>query len=206
MVETENGSWATGTLIAFVLAANFLFKVPVIKGLIAHPWQIVLWGLAYFVIGSLWGLFKWYVYVHKRLGEYKAARAEYLQEKKTTELTPELAAKFQDRLEERNRWLSGDRKITAQPPLASEHKGDIIRWMSYWPFSMLGTLLNDFARKVWNSIYTFMAETYNRVAARVFRGVTADVQMAEQFKAEQEKKKAQEEEERRNNRPVRNSW
>ena len=148
-----------------------MLKVGILKAIITNPWKAIEWVAVYFIVGALWGLLKWYVFVHKALGRYRESRAMFLQQEGVTELTPELAVKFAGQTKYRD--------VTSVPPLASDHKSDIIRWMSYWPFSMIGTVLNDVVRKAWQHIYIFMAETYDRVANYVFRSVRGDAILLE---------------------------
>jgi hypothetical protein len=48
---------------------------------------------------------------------------------------------------------------------------------------MIGFALNDVVRKTWNYIFEMLQSTYQRISNYVFRGATADVAMAEEFKA-----------------------
>jgi hypothetical protein len=178
LVETEEGGWATFTLVVSVILMNWVFKVGIIQALWAHPWKALGWVLVYFVLGIAWGLVKWFVFVHKRAGLYRDARDAFLKQHRATELTPALAAELMEELN--HNFRSYQTEVSALPPKASEHKGDIIRWMSYWPFSVVGTLLNDVVRKAWRHIYDLMTQTYDRVAAHVFRKYSADVALAKQ--------------------------
>lgn len=179
LVENEKGTWATLTTIATVLLLNYAWKVPVFKSIIAHPWAVLAWIGIYYVVGIIWGMLKWTSFVHKMVGQYNEYKADFLKRNSTTELTPELAAKLRDELSR-----SSSRPSSAVPT-ASEHKSDILRWMTYWPFSIVGTFLSDIVVKLWNHIYTFLATTYDRIAARLYKDVSADMAMAKQFEEEQ---------------------
>jgi energy-coupling factor transporter transmembrane protein EcfT len=182
LVESECGGWATLTLIVTGSLGYFVFggqRLP-LKQVVVHPWYALGWIGIYFVLGVVWGLFKWFVYVHKRLGLYREARDLFLKDSGAAELTPLLAVSLMKDLA--SRYAYGE-PISAAPPRASQHKGDIIRWMSYWPFSVIGTVLNDFVRKAWNHIYNFTVQTYDRIAAHVFRKYAGDVAMAKQGEA-----------------------
>lgn len=179
LVEAEVGGAATVALVATVLVTDFFFKVDFLAGIKLHPWALAGWTGVYFAAGAAWGLFKWYVFVHKALAAYREVKAAFLKEAGATELTPALAYKLAQKV-----GLYSRRSVSSTPPAASNYKGDIIRWMSYWPFSILGTLLNDVVRKAWTNIYNFMAQTYDRIAAHVFRGVSGDAALAQQGAAE----------------------
>lgn len=54
-------------------------------------------------------------------------------------------------------------------PLAKEHKTAIIAWMVYWPFSILGHLIFDALRNLYNNIYNHLAGTFDRIGTNVFK-------------------------------------
>jgi hypothetical protein len=177
LVETENGGWATFTMVATIAIFNWAFKLHIFSAIAAHPWKTLEWVLVYFLTGTVWGLIKWFVFLHKQLAKYQEARDKFLKENNATDLTPALAAKFLDYLD---RYLT--RALIPIPPKASEHKGAIIRWMSYWPFSVVGSILNDVVRKAWNHVYNILVSTYDRVAAYVFRNYAGDIDLARSTK------------------------
>jgi hypothetical protein len=180
LVENEEGVWATLVMVLTAVTLNWVWKVPIFKTCALHPWKALLWVLVYFVAGALWGLFKWWLYAHKQLAAYKELRDEFMKSENVTELTPALALKLKSKV-----------GMRAEAPSVSQHKCDITRWMTYWPFSVVGTLLNDFVRKAWNYIYVFMATTYDRISKHVFRKYEADVLLAKQGAVEEEAKRAE---------------
>ena len=50
---------------------------------------------------------------------------------------------------------------------------------------MVGFALNDVVRKAWNYIYDLLQSTYQRISNHVFRSASADVAMAQEYKAKQ---------------------
>lgn len=190
LVENEKGAWATVTAIATAILLNWAWKVPIIQSINEHKLAAVLWLLGYYALGVVWGFIKWTLFVHKMVGVYNEFKANFLKENKATELTPELAAKLKDKIDGGYGYSSSGIKVAI--PTASENKGRIIRWMTYWPFSIIGTLLNDVVRRLWHHIYQVLSTTYDRVAIRLWRNVTADMELAVKFKAEQAKKEAEE--------------
>jgi hypothetical protein len=67
-----------------------------------------------------------------------------------------------------------------EAPQVRLHKGDIMLWMTYWPFSGLWTLINDPIRKVFRTIYTHIAKSLQAISDRMSKGVTADLALAKQ--------------------------
>ena len=182
LVENESGVWATIVFLGSLFGLNFLWKLPIIDSVKANPGHTAILVLSYFAIGVVWSIVKWYFFVHNKMVKYNTFKADFLKDQKADAMTPELAAKFMDHLS--NRYDARNDGITGAAPLASEHKASLTRWGTYWPFSIIGTLLNDVVRRTWEYIYEMLQTTYQRMSEAIFKSATADVKMAEEFKAE----------------------
>lgn len=55
-------------------------------------------------------------------------------------------------------------KIT---PIGIEHKAKIVSWISYWPLSLIGTLLNDPFRRFFEWIYESVSGVYDKITQRL---------------------------------------
>jgi hypothetical protein len=181
LVENESGVWATIVFLGSLFGLNFLWKLPIIDSVKANPGHTALLVLSYFAIGVVWSIIKWYFFVHNKMVKYNNYKAEFLKDQKADAMTPELAAKFMDHLG--SRYDARNEGITGAAPLAREHKASLTRWGTYWPFSIIGTLLNDVVRRTWEYIYELLQTTYQRMSEAIFKSATADVKMAEEFKA-----------------------
>jgi len=53
-------------------------------------------------------------------------------------------------------------------PLASQHKGTITGWMAFWPFSFVGTLLNDPVRRIVTFMFRHFKALYQKMSDRIF--------------------------------------
>jgi len=193
LVENENGLWATIVMIGSLFGLNYLWKLPILDTVKTNPGHTAMLVGSYFVLGAVWSLVKWFFYLHKQRIKYEEYKAAFLKENNAAELTPSLAAKLADTLAGSPRKYStwnDDAAVSAAPPNAREHKGDLTRWATYWPFSIIGTLLNDVVRKAWTYIYELLQSTYQRMSNYVFRGATADMALAAKFKEDQEVEKA----------------
>jgi hypothetical protein len=193
LVENEQGFWATVTAIGSIIGLNYLWKLPILVTVKANPGHTALLILSYFLLGAGWSLVKWFFYLHKQRIKYEEYKAKFLEENKAKELTPELAAKLSDTIAgspRRYAPYNDSEGVTATPPSARAHKGDLTRWATYWPFSIVGTLLNDVVRKAWTYIYELLQSTYQRMSNYVFRGALSDMALAQQFKEEQQVAKA----------------
>lgn len=50
---------------------------------------------------------------------------------------------------------------------AGDNKARIIGWMSLWPFSMIGTLVDDILLRMWQRFYDLFAGTYQRISDKM---------------------------------------
>jgi hypothetical protein len=178
LVENENGTWATITFIASLAGLNFLYKLPIIATIKLNPGKTAVLVLSYFAAGVVWSIVKWALYLHNKLAAYNDYKAKFLADNKAEVLTGELAVKLQEKLDSLY-----NNSISAKAPEAREHKGDLTRWATYWPFSIAGTLLNDVVRKAWDHIYNLLQGTYQAISKAIFKNATADIKMAEEYKA-----------------------
>lgn len=189
LVEKESGLWATIVAVLSILGLDYLWKVPVLKVIHDNPGKsIELVGL-YFLLGAGWSIFKWWTFLHKQTKRYGDFKAEFLEKRNAKALTPELSVVLEAELIEKNRFADDEKRVHSVPPSARAFKGDLTRWATYWPFSMVGFALNDIVRKAWNYVYDLLQSTYQRISNHMFRGAVADREMANQFRAKQELEK-----------------
>jgi len=183
LVESDEGFYATLVAVCTILSLQFLSHVPILTTVKTNPGHVALYVLGYFVVGAAWSVFKWYIFLHKATNKYETYKAEFMERRGAKVFDGELASKLMDELEEKNKYQSEDSKINSAPPLARKHKSNLTRWATYWPFSMVGFALNDVVRKAWQYIYDLLQSTYQRISNHVFRNVSADAKMAEEYKA-----------------------
>lgn len=179
LVENEEGAWATFVFLASLVGLNWLSRAGVGRFLVLHPWRVLAYVVVYFVAGAVWSLAKWYFYVRRQSAKYEEYKAAFLRSEKAAEMTPELAFKLRQQL---SNSYSGPK---AEAPLPAEHRGDLLRWATYWPFSLVGTLLNDVVREAWRAIYDRLQVVYTRISNFVFRHASADLALAKQYEEQQ---------------------
>jgi len=56
-------------------------------------------------------------------------------------------------------------------PTAKEYRKDIVVWMSYWPWSMTWTLLNDPIKRFFNFVYLKFSTLYQKLSDRIFKDI-----------------------------------
>ena len=181
LVENDEGVWATIVFVGTVLSLNFLSKIPILSYVTANPGHTLMYVGIYFAVGIVWTLIKWYFFVHNKSVLYKNYRAKFLKARKTDELTPALAAELQESV--RSDFDLRNADVTGAAPDPIDHKSDLTRWGTYWPFSMVGTALNDIIRKAWDYVYEMLQSTYKAMSLGIFKTGEADTRMAEEYRA-----------------------
>jgi hypothetical protein len=181
LVENDEGAWATLVFVGTVLSLQFFSKIPILNYMKRNPGHTLVYVGIYFAIGIAWTLVKWYFFVHNQIVKYNEFKRAFLKGKGADTLTPALAAELAD---EATRLSGYDRNVAAAPDPAN-HKSDLTRWGTYWPFSMIGTALNDIIRKAWEYVYEILQTTYQRMSKAVFKTAEADFKMAQEYKAQQ---------------------
>jgi len=132
---------------------------------LGRHWQDLLMGaLAYFVLGGMWSIIKWWFYLHKR--------ANYYEEN----IKPDLEKKWSGFVDSQKAAYKNDFKNYVQanvydmPPDVKNHKGDIMMWMCWWPMSLLGSVFSDLLHNIFQWIYRMLSTMLANMAKRVFAG------------------------------------
>ena len=85
-------------------------------------------------------------------------------------------------------------------PSAKNYKKDIIVWMSYWPWSMVWTILNDPIKRFFNYVYLKFSTLYQKLADMMFEDIIVERKQKEREKREVEQKLRDEVEKRKQER------
>jgi hypothetical protein len=167
------GVIATLTLAATLLLLQFLGDVDIYGYVIQHPWTVALGALGYFVGGTFWSIAKWWFYVREQRGLYDELRSAFA---RVHGFEPQSAVP-EDLQPQWLQWLTtakNNGRYLEVRPLAVKHKARIVRWMSYWPWSLIGTVLKDPVRKAFVSIYHNIQEHLQEISDRAFKGTETD--------------------------------
>jgi len=160
--------WITFECLLICLCLAFGYRRDVLN-FFSQPWLVAKWLGIYFAGGIVWGFIKWTAFVYKFVGKYNTAKAEILAEHATKELTPELAAQLRRKLINSH--------IPDSAPRAERYKAKIVKWMMMWPFSIVGTLLRDVVKDIWNHIHTFCTAQYNKISGSMYKSVETDMML-----------------------------
>lgn len=171
LTEVEHWGWATATLIGSVVAAQ-VFHVADVWGYITHNGvQTLLLVLGYLVAGVVWSFIKWFSFLMKFRDEYRSIKASWLEKNGI----PQDQALTIEQAEHLRRYLADRWTHTfygnsfAEKPKAAKNKRRITAWMSFWPFSLAGTLINDPIRRLFTWLFNTLKAGYQKVSDHVFR-------------------------------------
>lgn len=139
------GGGATVSLIVSLLLLQFLAGVNIWGYILANPFTVILYALGYFAIGIIWSFVKWYFYL-------KGVKLKYEKYIKTHE-----------------------KKRSFGFPLVSDHKDDIVFWMSYWPFSLIWTCIDDFIEQIFKTLWNLLKNVYQGVSDRMFKDIKSEI-------------------------------
>jgi hypothetical protein len=184
LLEWDQGAIATLTFVATLLLLQFLGDVNIYGYVIRHPETVLMGAAAYFVLGTVWAIAKWWFFVREQRSWYDELRAAFL---RLHRLEPQsgmpegLQHHWQQCL---SLGKKNGHRVEVRPSAAG-HKRDIVRWMSYWPWSFSWTILKDPVRKAFLTIYHNIAAYLQEISNRAFKGVEADLPPPDETPASQ---------------------
>lgn len=175
-VENEKGALATVSFIAYVIGLHLLTNFNVIHWFMDNLNWILLSALCYFIVGAVWGVLKWSLFVSKIGFEteehYRRHRARFLRDNKVD--NSDLDSSVPEALKET--WQEYLKEslyhINFKPLRPGEYRSTILTWMSFWPASLLWTLVNDPVRAIFRHIYAYLSITLENISKRAFSSVT----------------------------------
>lgn len=71
--EVENGPFATFTVIAAIIAIHVWGGKTLLTGVTQHPWRSLEYAGIYLVLGTFWGVNKWWFFVKRERRKYDEA-------------------------------------------------------------------------------------------------------------------------------------
>jgi uncharacterized membrane protein YuzA (DUF378 family) len=184
LIEYEKPGWATFSLITVFAGLKFFGDFDIVKAMFGNLGWTAAAVAIYFVAGTAWAIAKWWFYVTKCRDKYNDAKIAFLERNglggatKDTAIPDELLRKWQETREHEIGYQA--RRAAHQPqreqiaPKARDHKGRIMVWMCYWPWSMVWTLINDPVKRLFKQIYLQIQGLLQSISNRAFAGVEND--------------------------------
>lgn len=178
----EEGFWSL--VFTAVLGLLLASKWPVIVVFLSTPVNLLATVVIYFIIGTLWSLFKWKMFVNDRYDVVIKSRDSFLTRRgfpldyfnDQKNITPDLVREYNDHLAYRITGYSGivskdlsyeeiNKRLT---PAASYYKYSIVMWIAYWPFSSFWFIVSDMITKIASNIYNMVGGYFQNISNSKF--------------------------------------
>lgn len=159
LVEVEWYGWAVLEVILFGIAAACCVKFGWFALTLPHVsiTDVLLYSAVYVGAGIVWSFAKWATYLFKYRGQLRAAVADF----KSRNKLPANAPLGDDDATKLTETLSYDLR---HRPTAAQNKARIVAWMSFWPCSLIGFVLNDPVKRLFNFVFNALKNSYQQVA------------------------------------------
>jgi hypothetical protein len=143
----------------YLALIHFCGNASLFSGIKAHP-EILYLGLPiYFVVGTVWGIIKWALYVKRRAVEYKEERQSWLLYKGVEDA--DLDSPVPDNL--KKEWQNRQRLETK--PMARNNKSRILTWMGFWPVSVIWSVIDEPWRYIYDAVHNLLQKISDRIYA-----------------------------------------
>lgn len=171
LLEVEHWGWATLTLIVTGVAVQFLHVADIWGFMVHHTVDALLYVLAYLAVGVVWSFIKWFSFLMGFRDKFREVRDGWY-ERTGLKVGDSLTEEQQKSLDDVFRFESYNGNPVLYKPKAAKNKRRITAWMAYWPFSVVGTVINDPIRRLFRFLFNQFKALYQRIADHVFRNET----------------------------------
>ncbi|MDF1504450.1 hypothetical protein [Roseisolibacter sp. H3M3-2] len=191
-VAREASGAAFLTLLLGVATLSWISRFPLQEWVRDHPGTVLRWVAVYYAGGVVWASWKFVRFHRRKVRPYLEWRTRQLQQlgvASASELDEEQAFRFQEAAAKAGFPLRTMGQVTD----LRRYRRDFAFWASYWPFSLLGTLLRFVVRDAFAAIFhgafAALGATIRRWLTRLYRDVHADrdavLAKAEAYRARQ---------------------
>lgn len=174
LTENEKFGWATVLLVGSVALSQWLHIFNFFAFASQHALATVLYALGYVGVGIAWSFVKWFSFLLGARDRYREWKSNFL----TNQGLNPNGQLPEDKVKGFKEWIAmkhgyGYRDpvadlVNGKRPRASNNKARIVSWMSLWPCSCIGTLLNDPVRRLFNYLFNAFKSLYQKMSDRVF--------------------------------------
>lgn len=176
LTETEKFGWATLLLIVSVSVAQFFHIFNFWTYVTTHGLATLYWVLGYLGVGIVWSFGKWFFFLKAFQEKFRYFKERFIANQGSSMPLvfngniPETSMKaFAAYMAQQSIYESRFEGMTSlRVPRAVKNKARIVSWMSLWPCSFIGTLLNDPVRRIFNFLFSDFRSLYQKMAEAVF--------------------------------------
>ena len=173
-VELEVARWATTLTTVAIVFVGWNFWEQTKDFLFSDPLNTLMYAGGYILAGIIWSILKWKRYISHSVNKFKKVKSDFISKHgdigtKWDEWINHLNSSYLD-LTFREHHTPGEivEKVTIS---ASEKKGTIVSWISYWPMSLAATFLNDPLKRFFSWIFDLISGVYDRMAKNSVKGL-----------------------------------
>lgn len=173
LLEFEKEGWATTFFSLGIALLLWNFRTDIWTFISSNPTATIGFTVTYILIGIVWSFLKWNSYVKNVFNKLKTIKINFIREHK--EINDKNRSLFNSKVSYSG-LRSGDGSglyisdnttleqiIEKISPIASEKKSVITSWISYWPVSLMATLLNNPFRKFFEWVYDNLSGYYDKI-------------------------------------------
>src|SRR3989338_689617 len=176
-LEYENGWFPTLVVGGAFLAFHYLLGVPVFSYIWENIGLLALYVLGYGIIGGVYSVFKWYRYSLITRERIKEVEKEFLVSKGIPGdvMSDELKLEWAEYFKSHNGYAFGGKSIENAIPQWHTHKALLLQWVTYWPWSLVWTVINDPIRRFVRFIVRQLQQVYQHITDVVYADVRKNI-------------------------------
>lgn len=171
LVQLEYFGWSTIAVLASLAGLYFLNSAEAMALFRVHgPW-LPLYALGYVALGTMWSFVKWWSYLMGFRRAFREARDGFLEvQGDRPYTTDDMREHFRYKMPSHPKYGADIARL--RKPVAQDNKGRIVAWTGFWPFSFVGTVLDEPVRRLCEASFNWFRGLYQRLADRLFRDET----------------------------------
>lgn len=175
-LERENEGIATTAVCATLALLLWNYGQDVWSFIKSDIQFTILFVLGYLVAGVVWSFLKWNEFVKKAFKKFRDVKTKFIKENGEIE-NDKGRLRFGEKLS--NNGFRGSfynaktmtEIIEIITPKGIDNKSSIIAWISYWPLSLLATLLNNPFRRLFEYTYSLVSGLYDEIGKKHAKGL-----------------------------------
>ena len=157
--EANDSSLGTFLTVAVGFVVLHFLSIPILDWIKANVKTLLVYSLAYFPVGTIWAIFKWYLKLLDVKGSILSR--ENFFKKYALEINKKV-------FEESDVDKFYSNYLEDSRPKPNKYKERIVLWICNWPISIIFTLFNDFFSKIGNYIYNSIGKYLDNMSKKVF--------------------------------------